>query len=217
MSPETCLIWRRSVSQNRDFGPKTCQTGVAAAPGGHLEARTAEGGWLKERGEGDRGVAAEIPQSLFNFWSAGLGFETRISLGLVMISEAPSEAPELSLVQRKQRERAAVCHLNPQVRGRLWEGGPLARSPSSRFEPPDSKGLLALRTPPHTACRTARDRDPPPTPRIPTPLGTQPPRVGTKGGRYLGGWVPREVGTQGGGYLGVGTYPCTARTARAAF
>ena len=29
----------------------------------------------------------------------------------------------------------------------------------------------------------------------PPPLGTQPPRVGTKGGRYRGGWVPREGGT----------------------
>ena len=66
---------------------------------------------------------------------------------------------------------------------------------------------------PRTARRTAHDGDPWPTPRTPTPLGTQPPRVGTRGGRYLGGWVPRKVGTQGGGYPGVGTYPCTARAA----
>ena len=35
---------------------------------------------------GSRGIAAEFPKSLFNFWSAGLGFE--ISLGLIMISVA---------------------------------------------------------------------------------------------------------------------------------
>ena len=36
-----------------------------------------------------------------------------------------------------------------------------------------------MRTLRRTARRTARDRDPRPTPQIPTPLGTQPPRVGT--------------------------------------
>ena len=49
----------------------------------------------------------------------------------------------------------------------------------------------AVRTPP----RSPHGGDPQPTPRIPTPLGTQPPRVVSKGGRYLGKQAPREAGT----------------------
>ena len=41
----------------------------------------------------------------------------------------------------------------------------------------------------HEPRRTARDPHPRPTPRIPTSLGAQPPRVGTYLPRYLGEWV----------------------------
>ena len=70
---------------------------------------------------------------------------------------------------------------------------------------------LPLRTPP----RTAHDGDPRATPRKPTSLGTQPPKVGTKGGRYR-----RGLGAWGGRYLGeLGTRGVAAcpRSAWAAF
>ena len=77
----------------------------------------------------------------------------------------------------------------PSVRSQLTSAGGTSVLGQVRvFFLPFGGGLLAasqthslipLRTPPRTARRTAHGGDPRPTPRMPTSLGTQPPRVGT--------------------------------------
>ena len=87
----------------------------------------------------------------------------------------------------REKERASRNH---------QENGPFCPSerPCSGWCP-----LVPESTLTRTARRTARDRDPWPTPRIPASLGTRPSRVGTQGGRYQGGSVPREVFSEGCG------------------
>ena len=61
---------------------------------------------------------------------------------------------------------------------------------------PGPTAFQSLRPRPwRTPLRTAHNRDPQPTQRIPSSLGTQPPKVGTYLSRYSGGWVLREIGT----------------------
>ena len=96
-------------------------------------------------------------------------------------SEQPENPPKQAR-KRDERRGLAGPGATPTQMQQLWH---------RPGKVPPTVPTAPLRTPPHTA----HTPHPWPTPQIPTSIGTQPPRVGTNGGRYRGGWVPREVGT----------------------